>query len=99
MFYVPNINRRLAWVNEIIKSVQLVVGSPIPGNMIFILLPTPWCGLGFRLNLLLSVMAVIWRVEMNSMVQAPMQLRNCTFIAVRGKCFFYSLVLSPLPVC
>lgn len=32
--------------------------------MIFILLPTPWCGLGFRLNLLPGVMAVTWRVGM-----------------------------------
>lgn len=29
MLYVPNTNRRLAWVNEIIKLVKLAVGMGV----------------------------------------------------------------------
>ena len=51
-------------VNET-KLVQLVdMGVIVNGYMIFILLPTSWCGLGFRLNSLINVMAVIWTVAM-----------------------------------
>lgn len=47
------------------KLVQLVdMGVIVNGYTIVTLLPTSWRGLGFRLNSLVDVMAVIWTVAM-----------------------------------
>lgn len=53
---------RLMRTNEIITLVQLLVGMVVTINSyrIFIVLLTAWCGLSFRRNLLLVVMAKIW---------------------------------------
>lgn len=93
----------LGHIKEILKSVHFVVGVVVTINsyMIFILLPTSWCGLGFRLSGPFSVLAEMWgngnvSQPASSTVGGITLSRECTFIAASGQCFFCS---SGLRVC